>query len=165
MYNPIITVQTNQEGATFNIPATDPQSLPLNWLFSTGTQMGDATLNQPIGLTIASATGVVTFNTVGKAVGNLYCCSIRIRNGTNASAAVTTVDFIIQIIALATSPVFVSPTPSNGTIYYIPPGQNICFIAKAQDSDPSNSVVLTVAGAPAGAIFVPNLPTSALNPV
>ncbi len=60
-------------------------------------------------------------------------------------------------------PVFVSPTPANGTIFNVTVGTPVSFTVKASDVNPG-PVVLSVAGLPAGATMNPPLPTFS-NPI
>lgn len=157
---PIINLPINQTAATFNVPATDPSGLTLNYSIPNSTQTGIAPLT---GLTVIPTSGVGAFNTVGKTVGQLFSASVLI---TNSAGSSTIVDFIIKMVASNTPPIFdYSVTPANNTSYSINPGQNITFPIRASDIDTGSTVTLSAVGLPSGNFtFTPTLPITN-NPV
>jgi hypothetical protein len=152
---PIVNVQTNQTAATFQIAAIDPNGTTLTYRFATAAEMGGGAQTQPAGMTVSN-TGLVTFNTVGKAVNNLYNAAFVV---TNSSGASTMVDVIVKIVQQSTPPTFdYTLTPPNSFVYNIQPGQNVTFQVKAKDIDAGNTVSLNAVGIPAGAVLTPTLP-------
>lgn len=79
---PIISLPTNNANASFTMLATDPNNDVLRYSLSTPAQMCQAgqPCNNPQapGLSVDSITGVVTLNTVGKAINTLWTGQIRI---------------------------------------------------------------------------------------
>ena len=72
--------------------------------------MGGGT--NPSGLSINATTGLVSFNTVGKAIGSLWNVAFTISDG--AGKTKVTVDFIIKITQNSTPPIFdYLITPAN----------------------------------------------------
>lgn len=157
---PIVNLPTGAAAATFNVPAIDPDGTALSYSLSTLAEFGGTT--QPAGLSIHPSTGVATFNTVGKSVGQLYNGSFTI---TDASGAKTMTDFIIRIVNTSNPPVFnYAITPANNFAFNINPGQNLNFNVQASDADSGSTVSIQAAGLPAGVVFTPPLPTPATNP-
>ena len=63
-----------------------------------------------------------------------------------------------------TTPVFISPTPSCGTLFTVDVGSPISFTVAAEDIDAGDVVTLTASGLPSGSVMNPVLPSSG-NPV
>lgn len=155
---PIIAMQQNLGAATFQVPATDPDGDALTYRLATSSEISGG---QPSGISINSTTGVLTFNTNGKSVGQLYNAAIVVEDG--QSKVIN--DFIIKIVKQSNPPEFdYSVTPSAGYVYQTSPGQTVTFNVKALDTDPGSTVQLSAIGAPLGSSFSPSLPTTA-NPV
>jgi hypothetical protein len=158
---PIVDVPVNNAAYNFTIPAVDPNSSTLAFRFATSAEAGPG-FTQPAGLAVNGATGQMTFNTVGKVIGQLYTTQVMISDG----AIEVPLDFIIRISSVVgTPPYFVyPPTPANGTVFTVNAGQTSTFNLQAADNDAGNTVTLSVAGAPVGSTFTPPLPASG-NPV
>ena len=156
----IINLAVGQSAATFNVPATDPDAQSITYTLASPSQ----TLGtNPSGLSINSSTGVATFNTVGKAVNQLWNGAFAL---TDASGSITLVDFLIKIVAANTPPIFdYSITPADNFVYSINPGQTLTFSVKALDVDAGSTVTLTAVGQPTGVSFSPALPAGPSNPV
>jgi hypothetical protein len=149
---PIVNVQTGQTAATFKLPATDADGDPLTYRLATAAEMP----HNPPGLSINSTSGIVTFNTVGKIIGDLYAAQLIVTDSKGASVPA---DFIIKIVKISTPPFFdYTVTPADGKVYQINPGQPVSFPVVARDIDPGSSVTLSAVGVPAGSAFVPTLP-------
>jgi hypothetical protein len=156
---PIINLPINQAAASFNVPATDPDGSTLTFSLATASQTQGT---NPSGLAINSSTGVATFNTIGKTVGQLWNGTFNI---SDASGSNTIVDFIMQMVPPNTPPIFdYSVTPANNTTFSINPGNNLTFSVKALDVDAGSTVTLTAVGQPTGVSFSPALPVTG-NPV
>jgi hypothetical protein len=154
----IVNLPVNQSNASFTIAAADPDGDALSFRLATNAEFLGS---QPAGFSV-NASGVATFNTVGKTVGHLYNAAVAISDSKNAK---TMVDFIIKITPPSTPPAFdYSVTPNNGRVYQVSPGQNVSFSVKASDSDPGDLVSLQAVGVPPGAALSPLLPITA-NPV
>lgn len=130
---PIINLPTNQTGATFTIPAADPDNSTLTFSLATAADMSNGSgWTQASGFSVSSG-GTGTFNTVGKAVGNYYNVGVKV---TDASGSTTLVDFLIFIVAANTPPVFdYLVTPADGAVFNLNPGQSLGFTVKALDVD------------------------------
>ncbi|WP_460548072.1 hypothetical protein, partial [Hymenobacter daeguensis] len=158
---PIVNLPTGQATASYSLPSSDPNGNPLTYTAATNADLGSVGFTNAPGL-VVSPTGVVTFSTVGKSVGQLYNAVVKVSDGTTSII----LDHIIQIsnVASNAAPVFTAPTPANGTVYTINPGQLLTFSVRATDADAGDNVNLQALGVPAGASSVPALPTSG-NPV
>jgi hypothetical protein len=151
---PIINMQTGMAAATFQVPASDPDNNTLTYRLATYSEISG---NQPAGFSIHPTTGVITFNTVGKAVGSLWNAAIVVEDGNTKVIN----DFIIQIVQQSNPPAFdYSVTPTNGNVYQVSPGTNVSFTVKAVDTDPGSTVTLQGIGLPPGASLSPALPTT-----
>jgi hypothetical protein len=152
---PIVYLPPAVANATFQIPALDPDGDPYTYSLSTSTQQGGSALSQPSGFSV-SASGLATFNTIGKVVGQLYNASVRV---TDSHGAATTVDFIMQIANQANPPYFdytnLPPvqTPANNTTYYIQPGQLLTFNVTGRDNDPLDVVTVLSSSLPSGSVL------------
>lgn len=155
----IVNVPKGVAAATFLVPANDPDSDNLTFRLANSTELPGT---QPSGISINSATGLVTFNTLNKNAGELYNAGIVV---TDSKGATGMVDFIIKITEPSTPPAFdYTVTPTAGTIYKVAPGQQVQFSIKATDSDAGDVVTLQATGVPAGASINPAFPTLG-NPV
>jgi len=149
---PIVNLSTGNATATYNLPASDPNGNPLTYSIATAADLGGVTFTNAPGISV-SPSGVVTFSTVGKAVGNLYNAVIKVSDGSTSII----VDHIIQIVNQASAaPVFVyPPTPTNGFVYTVAPGTLVSFSVRATDADAGDVVTLSGQGLPSGSTFVP----------
>jgi len=142
----IINMPINAGVATYTIPASDPDAgSTLSYAFATlnGVLTGQT---QPAGLSINSATGQLSFNTIGKTVGQLYNAMVTV---TDNNGNLIELDFIIRMVGASNPPVFdYSVTPSNGAVFNVIAGQNISFPIRATDPDVGSTVGLSVAGLP-----------------
>ncbi|RIJ42710.1 Ig-like domain-containing protein [Pontibacter oryzae] len=162
----IVNVPKGSITATFLVPANDPDGDPISFRLANGTELPGIQSNtpgtHPSGITVNSATGLVTFNTSDKNTGELYNTAIVVEDNKGATSMV---DFIIKITEPSTPPAFdYAVTPSAGTIYKVAPGQQVQFNIKATDSDAGDVVTLQATGVPAGATINPAFPTLG-NPV
>jgi cysteine-rich repeat protein len=172
---PIVTCPQNGV-CSFVVPATDPDGDTLTFRLAAPTEADGTNFKQPgppqapIGATIDPVTGVYTWDTTGATLGpvgynTLYSTQVVIeeRDGLNMVKGRVAVDFLIQLVPdVNDPPVFNQPvcgTTVNGSA-----GVPISFNVSASDPDAGDSVVLNVAGLPAGASMTPPLPTSG-NPV
>jgi hypothetical protein len=162
---PIVNLPNGQAAASYIVPAGDPNGNALTYSVATAADLGGIAFTNAPGLAVNATTGVVTFNTVGKAVGDFYNAVIKISDGTTSIL----VDHLIQIAPAGTvtarPPVFVyPPTPTNGQLYSVTAGQQVAFTVQASDPDAGDVVSLQALGLPAGSTMSPSLPVSG-NPV
>jgi hypothetical protein len=153
---PIINLPFGVSNASFVIPASDPNGDVLSFSPTLSSQMGSNSSN-PSGFSVDANSGIATFNTVGKFIGQLYNASVTINDNNGARIAV---DFLIRIVQASNPPVFVAPTPTSGTVFSIDVGEELLFDVKAEDPDLTDVVTLQVVGLPATATMTPSLPTS-----
>lgn len=148
---PFISLPVNTSAATYQIPATDPNGDALTFALVPNNQFGSGTV-QPTGLSVSSS-GLITFNTVGRAIGSLWNTAVYV---TDSKGARIQLDLMIRVTAPSTPPVFdYTVTPANNASYVIQPGQTLSFSVKASDVDPNSSVSLSAVGLPVGATFNP----------
>lgn len=146
---PFISLPVNTTAATYQIPATDPNGDALSFALTPNGGFGPGT-SQPAGLSVSSS-GLLTFNTTGKTIGQFYSASITVTDSKGASIQL---DLMLRITAPSTPPVFdYAVTPANNTAYVLQPGQTLSFNVKASDNDPGDNVLLNAVGVPVGASF------------
>jgi hypothetical protein len=142
----IVNMPINAAAATFAIPASDPDAgSTLTYALApmTGPLAGQT---QPAGLSINPTTGLITFDTRGKATNQLYNAMVTV---TDNNGNLIELDFIIKMVGASNPPVFDYNTmPANGTVYNVIAGQNISFPIKASDPDAGSTVGISVAGLP-----------------
>lgn len=164
---PPIVVLPQSATASFFVPGADPDpNTNLVWRLATGSEAANGSFNQPAGLTVNPATGLVTWNTLGAVLGGLYSCQIVIEDRdatTNALKTQVAVDFLIEISTCDpanTAPVFSAANPACGSTIPATVGQAVQFNVDVSDADVGDNVSLNSAGIPGGAIVNPGLPTS-----
>lgn len=153
---PIINLPAGVSDASFVIPASDPDGDNLSFSPTTSAQMGSSSSN-PSGFSVDANSGIATFNTAGRSIGQLYNASVTINDNNGSRIAV---DFLVRIVQTSNPAVFAAPTPPSGTIFTIGIGEELSFDIKAEDPDPIDFVTLQVAGLPATATMSPALPFS-----
>ena len=156
---PLVNLPQGLGSASFQIPAFDQDGNTLSYRLANSTEMGGG--SNPAGLSVNPSSGLVTYNTIGKSVGQLFSAAIVVADGFTE----VTIDFIIKITLQSTAPVFdYAVTPASGTVYQVSPGQNVSFSIKATDQDVGDNVTLQGIGMPVGVTMIPALPASG-NPV
>jgi hypothetical protein len=155
---PIINMQGETAAATFQVPASDPDGDNLTYRLATYNEIRGS---QPSGISIDPNTGVLTFNTNGRALNSLWNAAIVVEDGQTKVIN----DFIIKIVQQSNPPVFdYAITPANGSVYQVSPGVSINFSVKADDSDPGATVSLQSIGVPLGAsVTLSNQNTSSIT--
>ncbi len=158
-------------GTSFLLPAADPEQHRLEYRLADNrepmfTQFG-ATYVQPPGLTIDSNTGIV--NIPPGLTNGLWNAHFIIEEYDVAGAKVgqSALEFTFEVAAPlpGNSPRFFSaPTPADGVIINVRPGQRLNFTVFTSDTDPivnqGDGVVLNSTGLPLGARHLPALPTN-----
>jgi len=91
---PITNLAAGRAAATYQIPAGDPDGNVLTYSLATSADLGGIAFTNAPGLAVNSTTGLVTFNTVGKALGQLYNAVIKVSDGTTSIV----IDHLIQIV-------------------------------------------------------------------
>ena len=158
----IVNVPINQGAYTFNLNAIDPNGDAITYALSTSTQSSLIPNNPAVFTSINSSTGEVTLNTSysGSSVGHLWAIQFMM---TDSKGATSPIDFIIRITGAINPPVFISPTPANGTTFKVPPGTPVNFTVKASDPDAGDLVTLLGSGIPLGATFNPGSPANPIS--
>jgi hypothetical protein len=145
---PYISMPVNST-VSYQIPSTDPNGDALTFSLAPNGSFGASTV-QPTGLTV-SPTGVLSFSTVGKIIGQLYNAVVYV---TDSKGARIQLDLMLRITGPSTPPVFdYTVTPGNNANYLIQPGQTLSFNVKALDNDTGDVVTLNALGLPVGATF------------
>jgi choice-of-anchor A domain-containing protein len=151
---PIVNVPVNNPNFTFQVPAVDAEGDALTYRLATANESG--IVNPIAGLTVNS-TGLVSWNTTGKALGSLWTTQIIIeerRNGVLIGWAA--VDIILRIVdTLGFAPVCVLPAQTS---YTVNAGQLVTFGIGAEDLDSGDTLTINSGGLPPGATMAPALP-------
>lgn len=143
----------------FVVPGFDPDGQGLSYRLATSSEAG-AGFSQPLGASIDPATGLYSWDTTGAAVNasgdTFYSTQVIIENLVGANVVTyTAVDFFIRLGTSSANqqPVFVSPTPADGTVVNTTVGSSVTFDVTAQDPDTADTVTLSTLGLPTGASF------------
>ena len=151
---PIVSLSVGQANANFKMPVVDPDGDALTFRLANCREVisdgYSSTCNpNPAGLSVSSD-GTISFNTVGKSVGQLYSVMVVAEDGQTKVIN----DFMFQMVAPSTPPQFdYSATPADGFVYQVAPGEAVNFNLKAFDVDPGSSVSLSGVGLPIGSSF------------
>lgn len=147
----------------FFLPATDPDGAALSWRFATSAEAAGSNgpFVQPAGATVNSATGLYRWDTTGASLnptGDSYFSTQVIVTKTAGGGATATVaaDFFLRVTDTASPdqpPVFVDPTPADGTVITTTPNGAVSFDVQATDPDAGDAVTLSVLGTPPTATF------------
>jgi hypothetical protein len=147
---PIVNLPDGSQAATFSVPANDLDGDILTYRLATNAELIGS---QPPGMSINSQTGEISVNTSlsNYTNGQLWYSGVVISDGQSS----VLIDFLMSITQPSTAPTFIyPPTPADGTVYQLSPGQNINFQVSAQDIDPGGSIAtLFATGLPGGASF------------
>lgn len=162
---PIIPVSNT--GTSFLLPATDPEQHRLEYRladsFEPIANVPGGSFVQPPGLTIDPNTGIVNIP-AGLATG-LWNAHFIIEeyevNGNKVGQGAVEFTFLVRAPLAGNAPRFLSaPTPADGVILDVRPGQRITFSVVALDTDAGDGVVMNHMGIPIGARQLPALPNS-----
>jgi Secretion system C-terminal sorting domain len=168
---PIVNL-ARSASASFLVPGADADpNTQITYRLATSAEAGGAGgFVQPPGLAVDANTGLVTWNNLFTAIGQLWSSQIVIEDRDATTGALRTqvaVDYLIEIVdcdPTNQAPVFVSPSPANGSVFTVLAGNPLQFQVDASDSDVGNTVILNTTGIPSGASLTPGLPASG-NPV
>jgi phage-related holin len=154
----VINMPVGVPNALYNMSASDPDpGTVLTYRFATALEDNASV---PPGLSIDANTGQLTFDTVGKTVGELYNVLVVVTDNDGNSVLI---DFLINIIQGSTAPDWdYSVTPADNAVYNIVVGEQLSFKLKSTDSDVGSTVKIGVSGLPnyidPSLVFTPNLP-------
>jgi hypothetical protein len=163
LISPIVDCPLNAL-CSFTVPAADADGQGLRWRFATATEAsGSATgFTQPAGATINATTGLYQWNTTGAALApsgsTFYSTQIMVENVVGSTVvSKTPVDFFIRLGSNSTNaqPVFVAPTPADGSVIAGTVGSPMSFSVAATDPDTGDVVTLAMLGQPAGSSYSP----------
>jgi hypothetical protein len=149
---PIVDAPVDTPDFTFQIPATDAEGDQLTFRLATNYE---SYIDPPPGLTVSS-TGLVSWNTVGTWVGELWAAQVIIeerRGGVLIGSSA--VDFLLRMTAPGTAPTCLPPSQTG---YSVKAGQPVQFTVGTRDVDAWDTLTLTASGVPAGAALQPALP-------
>ena len=128
---------------TFKVPAIDNGGETLRWRLTNGDEACDCADPNPPGLSIDPTTGTVSWDTTGRD-GLWYSGAvIEAVNASNEVVSSTQVNYIIRVSedsASNAAPTWDAPTPDDGTIYDLTPGQSLSLTLKAIDPDAGDTV-------------------------
>ena len=148
----------------FDIDATDADGDGLFYTLTPNGTFGSGGTQPGTRLSVNNSTGVMTFDRTGASGGQFYNGNITI---TDARGAYVMVDFIIKIVACTTpkpAPVFISPTPANGTTFTVAELSPVNFTVASTDNTPGGAFnKLTVISQPVGATTTPSLASNGIT--
>jgi Ca2+-binding RTX toxin-like protein len=155
----------------FFVPAFDPDGQDLRYRFSAPAEDGFMVQPGPPSATnaatIDATTGQYSWDTTGASENpsgdSFFSTQVTVENVVNnVVVSRIAVDFFIRLGTGSNNqaPVFVSPTPADGTTYNVNVGQTVTFDTKATDADSGDTVTMGMIGKPADATYT----TSAGNP-
>ena len=176
---PTIVSMVQSTSASFTVLGTDLERDPLRYRIAAPSETGGVPALS--GVAVNPNTGLVTWNTSGRAVGSLWTVQFVIEDYVDANGnssldsgelikSSTPVDIIIKIVAnTGTAPVCLINGQSTAQSFSIAPGTNLTFPVRGTDSDPdpnngnqpTTPVTLTVVGLPPAATMNPALPYTA----
>lgn len=140
---------------TFAVAASDPGGQTLRWRLATDAETSGSGSNPP-DFTINPSTGVASFDTTGKAPG-LYHAAVVIEalNAAGDVVSATLTSFLIRVGSGTgnQAPVYVSPTPADGSDFTVAPGEALSIPLQATDPDAGDTVDIVPGPLPAGATF------------
>ncbi|MDP3392963.1 LamG-like jellyroll fold domain-containing protein [Sediminibacterium sp.] len=139
----IINMPIGAPAATYSVPVSDPDA-GTTFTFATPAFTGSLiNSSNPTGFSISPA-GVITFNTVGKSIGQQYNAMITVKDNDGNTIFL---DFLINMVGPSNPPAFdYSVTPANGAEFNVIAGQTLSFGIRATDPDVNSTVSLSVAG-------------------
>ena len=143
----------------FTVPAVDPDHQGLRWRLST---YNEGLLQQPTGAAIDPATGTYRWDTTGAVLNTsgsgqtFYSTQVMIENVAGGRVvSQTAVDFFIRLSNNTTNqaPVFVAPTPADGTVINGTVGSPLSIPLAATDPDAADTVTIDMLGSVPGMTF------------
>lgn len=149
---------------SFTVPAADADGQGLRWRFSTDVEASGSPggFVQPAGATINATNGLYQWNTTGAALApsgdTFYSTQVMVENVVSGVViSRTAVDFFIRLGSGSTNaqPVFIAPTPADGSVINGTVGSPLTFDVAASDPDAGDVVTLGMLGQPAGSLFAP----------
>jgi len=164
---PIVGMEVN----TLNniaLPIGDVDGDTLTCRLATSAESGiSAQPAQTFALSVSAATCIVTWDTAGTVVGQLYAVQIIIEEerGGNPPHGNVALDFIIQIVPDVGEPPVcdVPPTPTGTVTASV--GSPYTATIQCSDVDKNDVLTLNATGVPAGATLTPVLPDSGPSPI
>lgn len=147
---------------TFTLPVSNPTSGTTRYRLADNGADGFGT--QPPGATVDPATGLYSWNTTGVTMSpdplpTFYSTQVVIESwiGQTLIASIV-VDFFIQVGGTTDNqaPIFVTPTPADGSTITGSVGSPLPFTVAATDAD-DDHIILGIINAPAGATFNQNV--------
>lgn len=164
LVSPIVDCPINAL-CSFTVPAADADGQGLSWRFATAAEAAGSfgAFNQPTGATISATTGLYQWNTTGAVLApagldTFYSTQVIVENVVGGVVvSKTPVDFFIRLGTSSTNqqPVFVPPTPADGSVITGNVGAPLSFDVAASDPDAGDTVTLAMLGQPAGSSFSP----------
>jgi hypothetical protein len=142
---------------TFNVPAGDAGGQTLFFRLSTAEESCAGCADpHPPGISINSSTGQVTLDTTGLDGLNWTGVVIESRNAQGQVVATSHIQYIIKVATGANQPpVWDSPpTPADGTVFTVAPGESVNFTMQASDPDAGDTVSILKNSGPG--TFTPN---------
>jgi hypothetical protein len=166
---PLVTCQINAP-CSFNVTAAIPAGQTVLWRLANTVEMGDPSSRHPAAANgsnpaqVNPLTGVYSWNTTGATVFTgsppritVYSTQV-VMDGLNPAGQVVTrsiIDFLIRLSneAQNAAPVFVAPTPADGSSFTLAVGQPLSLQLAATDPNAADVVTISSLGAPTGAIL------------
>jgi PKD repeat protein len=167
---PVITCPKSGD-CQFNVPAAASAGQTVRWRMATTSEMNGS---NPPGASINPTTGLYTWDTRGVSTPTytqpgwktVYSTQVALESldGSGSMVGKSVVDFLIHLVDVEVNapPMFIAPSPADGSSLTVTTGQTLNFVIRASDPNTADLVSLSALGLPPGATFV--TPTAA-NPV
>lgn len=150
----------------FVVPAVDADGQGLRFRFATPFEAtGTSSFNQPgppqapNAATVDASSGLYSWDTTGASLNpsgdSFYSTQVIVENvvGTTVVSK-TAVDFFIRLTTSPNqAPLFVAPTPADGTVINTTVGSLVSFDVAADDPDAGDTVTLSMLGKPGDATY------------
>lgn len=150
---------------TFRVPAADPDGDALTYSLATAEDVGNSSFVNPPATTVDPSTGIISvyagsFGGISTTQAAVYNLVIKVSDGKTS----VLVDHIIRVSGRSTrNAVFIAPTPADGQVFTVAPGQPVSFTVQATYSTPAFLSLNAAYGLPPGAQLTPALPRTNAN--
>jgi len=159
-----VVLQMVQGGLnTASLSVSHPQGRPVTSRLATATEMGASNYTAPPGLTIDPATSLLSWDTSGTSIGQLWQVGVVVEKaGSNTSS--TKLDFIIEIVdGTLNQPPTITGSVAEGSSHVVPVGQTFTVTVEGDDPD-GDDLTINHLGLPSGATLTPTAGSTGPSP-